>query len=111
MVYVDCRDITEAEGYVRDYPRDAHGFATSGMIDVPYTTQEETRARLRSLLTDAGYTWDEEEEAWARDGYIATASDHDDLRHARIFVYREAEPQAWAAGVGGYLHPGDRPDA
>ena len=111
MGCVDCRDIAEAEGYVRDYPRDAHGFATSGRVDIPYTTHEETRTRLRSLLTEAGYAWDEAEEAWARDGYIATASHHDQLHYATIFVYCETEPQAWAAGSGGYLHPDDRPDA
>jgi len=110
MSCVDCRDITEAEGYVRDYPRDAHNFATSGRVEVPYTTHDETRARLRSMLIEAGYAWDEAEEAWARDGFLATASYHDDLRYANIFVSREAEPRAWAAGVGGYLPPGDRPD-
>jgi len=110
MVYVDCQDIAEAENYVRDYPRDAHNFATSGRVEVPYTTHEETRARLRSLLVEAGYDWAQAEEAWARDGYIAIASYHDQHRFARILVYREGEHAAWAAGVGGYLHPGDRPD-
>jgi hypothetical protein len=107
MVAVECEGIAEAEAYVSDFPRDAHDLATCGSVEVEYTSAEDTRRRLREMLIAAGYT--PAEDGWQRDGYTVSATYHESLRYAMIYVYSRNNRMALAAGAGGYLHPSDRP--
>jgi hypothetical protein len=109
MTGVDCETISEAEAYVRDFPRDSHGFASCGSINVPYTDGANTQARLIEMLQAAGYG--STEERWARPGYVAVATRHKSLRYARIYIYREGEHIALHSGEDGYLPHDDRPAA
>lgn len=106
---VDCESIAEAEGYVTDYPADGRGFATAGRVAVEWTTPEETRERMRSMLRDAGYAYSREDGQYERPGYTAQATYHDGHRVARIYVYRAGEWQAWDSGPDGHLPPDSRP--
>jgi hypothetical protein len=108
--FVGCQTIAEAEAYIRDYPRDARGFATSGEVEIAYTTEDDTRARLRTTLSDAGYTRSEDGPSWSRDGFSAQATISRRNRSASIFVRDADAAVAYATGPDSYTHPSDRPE-
>lgn len=101
-VYADT--IEEAEAYVARFPADRHGWQIAAAI--------RTKADMaRGLLADAGYRWDDSRGAFVRDQFHATGTVRHDGVEATIFVHSSAAGKvALAAGPGGYLHPGDRPE-
>lgn len=101
---VEADTIAEAEAYVGRYPTDERGFRTCATIPATVDSALE-------MLSLAGYTWTGKEghRTCNRGGFTARVTTRD-RRDATIFIGTSEGMTASAAGAGGFLHHGDRPE-